>query len=67
MHSLYLPGQLCNRPWSLELDCKKRAIDQRPEGTLPARARLGYEESNFRRTGKLDDRGGFKASADTPK
>lgn len=27
---------------------------------------LGYEESNFRRTGKLDDRG-FKASVDTPK
>ncbi|KAG5314411.1 MOS1T transposase, partial [Pseudoatta argentina] len=26
---------------------------------------LGYEESNFRRTGKLDDRG-FKASVDTP-
>lgn len=67
MHSLYLPGQLCNRPWSLEPDCKKRPIDQRPEDLgAPEHLGHGYEESNFRQTGKLDVRG-FKASADTPK
>lgn len=67
MHSLYLPGQLCNRPRSLEPDCKKRPIDQRPEDPRwpPERPGREYEESNFRPgPGKLDVRG-FKASADT--
>lgn len=67
MHSLYLPGQLCNRPHSLETQgvCKKRLgptrpIDHRPEGTRPETL---YEEGNFKWTGKLDSSVTFKASA----
>lgn len=68
MHSLYLPGQLCNRPHSLETRGERESLQEATrlrrldrltivqKGPGP---RTLHEEGNFEWTGKLEPGPGY--------